>query len=156
MPFIQDSAGYRYDRILVHTLAAVLVMFGIIANRGAGRVLNVRPLLFLGRLSFPIYLFHFPLLCSLGCGLFLALREVTSYGGSTIIVAIIYVAAVLMTGVLLTRLDEAWGTWLTRMTDSLLMPDARSCRVDDKTPQEGAQRIASGNGSHVHPPRVDG
>ena len=119
MSVIQDGAGYRYDRILVHTLAGVLVMFGIIANQGAGCVLNIRPLLFLGRLSFPIYLFHFPLLCSLGCGLFIMLREVTSYGGSTIIVAIIYAAAVLMTGVLLTRVDEAWGAWLTRMTNSL-------------------------------------
>lgn len=125
MPVIQDDAGYRYDRILVHTLAAVLMMFGIIANQGAGRVLNVRPLLFLGRLSFPIYLFHFPLLCSLGCGLFIALREVTSYGGSTIIVAVIYAAAVLMIGVLLTRVDEAWGAWLNRMTDSLFMPESR-------------------------------
>ena len=114
-----------YDRILVHTLAGVLMMFGVITNLGAGRVLNVRPLLFLGRLSFPIYLFHFPLLCSLGCGLFLALREVTSYAGSTIIVAIIYVVAVLMTGVLLTRVDEMWGTWLNRMTDSLVMRDTR-------------------------------
>ncbi len=125
MPVIQDGAGYRYDRILIHTLAAVLLMFGIIANQGAARVLNIRPLLFLGRLSFPIYLFHFPLLCSLGCGLFLALREFTSYGGSTIIVAIIYAAAVLMTGALLTRVDEVWGAWLTRMTDYLLMPDTR-------------------------------
>jgi peptidoglycan/LPS O-acetylase OafA/YrhL len=137
MPVIQDGAGYRYDRILVHTLAGVLVMFGIIANHGAGRVLNVRPLLFLGRLSFPIYLFHFPLLCSFGCGLFLALHEVTSYGGSMIIVAIIYSAAVLMTGVLLTRVDEVWGTWLNRMTDSLVMPDTRiaprSLRSDSST-----------------------
>jgi peptidoglycan/LPS O-acetylase OafA/YrhL len=121
MPILQDSAGYRYDRILVHTLAGVLVMFGIIANQGAGRVLNVRPLLFLGRVSFTIYLFHFPLLCSLGCGLFLTLREVTSYGGSTAIVAIIYAAAVLATGLVLTRVDEAWGIWLTRITDSLLI-----------------------------------
>ena len=112
MPVIQDGAGYRYDRILVHTLAAVLVMLGIIANWNAGRVLNARPLLFLGRLSFPIYLFHFPLLCSFGCGLFLALREVTSYSGSMVIVAIIYAASVLMTGVLLTRVDEAWEAGL--------------------------------------------
>lgn len=128
IPVIQDAAGYRYDRILVHTLAAVLVMFGIITNQGAGRVLNVRPLLLLGRLSFPIYLFHFPLLCSLGCGLFLALREVTSYSGSTMIVAIIYAAAVLVTGVLFTRVDEAWGAWITRRTDSLLMSDPRIAR----------------------------
>jgi peptidoglycan/LPS O-acetylase OafA/YrhL len=125
MAVIQDGAGYRYDRILAHTLAGVLVMFGIIANQGAGRVLNVRPLLLLGRLSFPIYLFHFPLLCSLGCGLFLVLREITSYRGSTIIVAIVYTSAVLMTGALLTRVDEAWGAWLSRTTDSLLMLGAR-------------------------------
>lgn len=128
MPVIQDAAGYRYDRILVHTLAAVLLMFGIIANQGAGRALNVRPLLVLGRLSFPIYLFHFPLLCSLGCGLFLALREVTSYGGNTIIVAVIYAAAVLMTALLFTRVDEVWGACLTRMTDAFLMPDTRVAR----------------------------
>lgn len=124
IPLIQDAAGYRYDRILVHTLAGVLVMFGIVGNQGVGRVLNVTPLLLLGRLSFPIYLFHFPLLCSLGCGLFLALRESTSYCSSTIIVAIIYGSAVLMTGVLLARVDEAGGAWITRMTGALLTQGA--------------------------------
>jgi peptidoglycan/LPS O-acetylase OafA/YrhL len=125
IPIIQDGAGYRYDRILAHTVAGVLMMFGIVGNHGAGRMLNVRPLLLLGRLSFPIYLLHFPLLCSLGCGLFLALRGSTPYGYRIALVAIIYASAVLMTGVLLARVDEAWGAWLTRIIDSLLTLGAR-------------------------------
>ena len=87
---LQDSAGYRYDRILVHTLAGLLVLLGLLGNESFGRALSVRPLLALGRLSFPIYLFHFPLLCSLACCLFLLLLPNLSYGLTLTAVAALY------------------------------------------------------------------
>ena len=53
---------------------AALLVIG--ATAGAPRVqqaLSARALVFLGRVSFGLYLIHIPLFCSLGCGLYLAL-----------------------------------------------------------------------------------
>jgi peptidoglycan/LPS O-acetylase OafA/YrhL len=120
IPVVQDSAGYRYDRILVHTLSALLIMLGLIGNEKASRALRIGPLLLLGRLSFPIYLFHFPLLCSLACGLFFTLQRSAPYGVSLTLVALIYLPVVLIIGFLFARIDEAWAVWVNRFTDFLL------------------------------------
>lgn len=117
---VQDSAGYRYDRILVHTLSGVLILLGLVGNDGFGRALSLRPLLLLGRLSFPIYLFHFPLLCSLGCFLFLLLLPNMSYGLTLVAVAGLYMPVVFLVGWVFARLDEAWARWVNRGTDRLL------------------------------------
>jgi peptidoglycan/LPS O-acetylase OafA/YrhL len=117
---VQDSAGYRYDRILTHTLGGVLILLGLIGNDSIGRLLSVRPLLELGRLSFPIYLFHFPLLCSLACCLFLAVQPALPYGFALAVVAAVYLPVVLAVGWLFARVDEAWGRWVNRSTDRLL------------------------------------
>ncbi len=117
---VQDRAGYRYDRILVHTLGGVLILAGLIGNQALARPLSVRPLLLLGRLSFPIYLFHFPLLCSLACFLFLTLRPGLSYGVTLLVVAALYVPVVLGVGMVFARVDEIWAAWLNRGTDRLL------------------------------------
>jgi peptidoglycan/LPS O-acetylase OafA/YrhL len=136
MQVLQDSAGYRYDRIVVHTLAGLLLMTGIVGNPGVARALCVRPLRSLGRLSFPIYLFHFPLLCSLGCGLFLLLRPRLSYGGSITAVAIIYAAVVLSIGALLARVDELWGDWLNRVTDARRAAGVRGAGTPDGSAED--------------------
>jgi peptidoglycan/LPS O-acetylase OafA/YrhL len=117
---VQDKAGYRYDRIIVHTLSAVLMLAGLIGSEIIGRALTIRPLLLLGRLSFPIYLFHFPLLCSLGCYLFLMLQPTPSYAITLAVVAIIYLPIVLAVAVVFARVDEVWAAWVNRGTDRLL------------------------------------
>lgn len=117
---LQGSAGYRYDRILAHTAAGLLILLGLLGNERFGRALSLRPLLVLGRLSFPIYLFHFPLLCSLACGLFLLLLPNLSYGPTLVVVAALYMPAVLLVGWLFARVDEAWGRWVNRGTDRVL------------------------------------
>lgn len=117
---VQDSAGYRYDRLLVHALSGVLILLGLVGNEEFGRALSLRPLLLLGRLSFPIYLFHFPLLCSLGCFLFVVLLPSMSYGLTLAAVAALYMPVVFLVGWVFARLDEAWARWVNRGTDRLL------------------------------------
>lgn len=117
---VQDSAGYRYDRILAHTASGVLILLGLIANDGFGKALSIRPLLFLGRVSFPVYLFHFPLLCSLACFLFLVLLPNLSYGLTLAVVAALYLPVVLLVGLFFARVDETWGVWLNRGTKLVL------------------------------------
>ena len=126
IPLIQDAAGYRYDRIVLHTMSGLLIILGLVSNERIGRAFTAKPLLLMGRLSFPVYVFHFPLLCSLGCGLFVMFRQSMSYEGSIVLVAAIYASAVLLTGGLLVRVDDAWGAWLNRLSSLLLAQTARA------------------------------
>lgn len=125
IPVVQDAAGYRYDRIVLHTLSGLLIILGLVSNERIGRAVTAKPLLLMGRLSFPVYVFHFPLLCSLGCGLFVMFRQSMSYEGSIVLVAAIYATVVLLTGGLLVRVDDAWGAWLNRLSSLLLAQAAR-------------------------------
>ena len=64
---VQDAGPARFDRIAIHTASGVLIIIGLLGNDRLGRSLATPPFRLLGRLSFPVYLFHFPLLCSLAC-----------------------------------------------------------------------------------------
>jgi peptidoglycan/LPS O-acetylase OafA/YrhL len=58
--------NFDTDHILFwHTAGAALLLAGVIGSTTASRLLNHRFLVYLGRLSFAIYLLHFPLLMSL-------------------------------------------------------------------------------------------
>ena len=107
-------------------MSGLLIILGLVSNERIGRAFTAKPLLLMGRLSFPVYVFHFPLLCSLGCGLFVMFRQSMSYEGSIVIVAAIYASAVLLTGGLLVRVDDAWGAWLNRLSSLLLAQAARA------------------------------
>ena len=62
----------------------------------------------LGRLSFPIYLFHFPLLCSLSCWLFLAARQTLSHEAALAVAMLGTVPALFAVCYAFARIDEAW------------------------------------------------
>lgn len=56
-----------------------------------------RSLLWLGRLSFPLYLLHFPILCSLGCGMVLGLTSAgLGYGAAVMLTFPVYLAVVIL------------------------------------------------------------
>jgi peptidoglycan/LPS O-acetylase OafA/YrhL len=58
---------------LVHDLAAILLIWCSEASPLVQRRLQNRTIALLGRLSFPVYLLHIPILCSAGCMVYLHL-----------------------------------------------------------------------------------
>jgi peptidoglycan/LPS O-acetylase OafA/YrhL len=60
-------------------LGAVALYFGVLLCPAIWSLLASRPLRRLGRLSFSIYLLHFPILFTLVCAAFIRLRPVTPY-----------------------------------------------------------------------------
>jgi len=54
-------------------VAALLIVGVTAAAPGIQALLQTRPLVFLGRVSFMLYLVHMPVICSLGCGLYVLL-----------------------------------------------------------------------------------
>ena len=67
------------QRDLLDDIGAVLLVAGLAVTPGAQQLLESRFCRFAGRLSFPLYLLHVPLLCSLGAAVFLALHPL-GYG----------------------------------------------------------------------------
>ena len=56
------------------TIAAACLVMGATRSAPIQRILGVRPLVELGSISFSLYLFHLPLICSLGASLYSALQ----------------------------------------------------------------------------------
>ena len=63
-------------------------------------------------MSFPVYLFHFPLLCSVACGLFVVLQPAMSHQGTLLLVAAVYAPLVIGVGYLFARVDDLWLGWV--------------------------------------------
>lgn len=82
----------------------------------AQAVLRTRPALLLGRLSFPIYLLHWPVLMTLGAGVFVAALLALAVGG----------AATLALAEAFERWVDAPAVALSRRLRSAARPVARS------------------------------
>jgi len=119
---VRDSGPARFDRIAIHTASGVLIILGLLGNDRLGRSLATPPFRLLGRLSFPVYLFHFPLLCSIACALFVLLRPSLSLHGTLALVAVVYTPLVIGVGYMLACVDEAWLRWVNRFTARLTRP----------------------------------
>lgn len=119
---VKDQGPWRFDRISIHSASGVLIILGLIGNEQLGRSLASPPFRLLGRLSFPVYLFHFPLLCSLACGLFVLLRPAVSLHSTLMLVAAIYAPLVIGVGYLFARVDEAWLQWVNQFAAWLTRP----------------------------------
>jgi peptidoglycan/LPS O-acetylase OafA/YrhL len=70
-------------------LGAVLVFLGACFLRPAQRIFEGRLFQFLGRISFALYLVHFPILFTVSCGVFLATRDLLSYGASILLASLV-------------------------------------------------------------------
>jgi peptidoglycan/LPS O-acetylase OafA/YrhL len=120
---IRDIGPKRFDRIAVHTASGVMIIIGLVGNDWLGRSLSTPPFRLLGRLSFPVYLFHFPLLCSLASALFVVWRPGVSLPATLALVGAIYAPLVVGIGYLFARIDEAWLGWVNRFAARLTKPE---------------------------------
>jgi peptidoglycan/LPS O-acetylase OafA/YrhL len=121
-PGMYDAHTMRYDRISIHTVSALLIMVALLGGGRLGQVLAFPVFRLLGRLSFPVYLFHFPLMCSLASGLFVLLRPGMSYAETVSVVAAVYGIAVLGVAYLFARVDETWLSYVNTFSARLLRP----------------------------------
>jgi peptidoglycan/LPS O-acetylase OafA/YrhL len=116
---VSDPGPARFDRIAIHTVSGLMIILGLIGNNRVGQSLASPPFRLLGRLSFPVYLFHFPLLCSVACGLFVMLQPAMSRQDTLLLVAAVYAPVVIGVGYLFARVDELWLRWVNRFAARL-------------------------------------
>jgi peptidoglycan/LPS O-acetylase OafA/YrhL len=119
---VRDPGPVRFDRIAIHTVSGLMIILGLVGNHRLGRSLASPPFRLLGRLSFPVYLFHFPLLCSVACGLFVMLQPAMSRQATLLLVAAVYAPVVVGVGYLFARVDDLWPGWVNRFSSRLIAP----------------------------------
>jgi len=120
---VQDPSPMRFDRIAIHTASGMLIITGLLGNDRFARTFANPPFRLLGRLSFPVYLFHFPLLCSVASMLFVVLRPIGSLYETLLLVGAIYALLVVAVGYAFARVDEAWLGWVNRFAARLTRPE---------------------------------
>src|SRR5919106_2956939 len=95
------------------SIGGVLVIVGIAANADLRALLQTGKLAFLGRVSFGLYLVHWLVLMSLGCGLYVLLRNSgIAHDASALSVGVVYVLVSLIMARLLYSCADRPAIWL--------------------------------------------
>lgn len=128
-----EKIGATADRApYVWLVASVLLIAGVELNQAVSRRLSGRVGAFLGKLSFPIYLVHFLVLCSLGCATWLALLH---YGRAMATLAIpVTIAGSVIAALPFIAFDRWWTANINRLASTVI-----------KVP--GAKRVSAGVGN---------
>lgn len=84
-------------------LGAIALYFGVVLCPGVWRLLESRPFRHLGRLSFSIYLLHFPILFSLVCAAFVGLHPALPPAASIAAAFVVFLVLTLFAAILFER-----------------------------------------------------
>lgn len=97
-----------------HAVGAVLILVALQSMRPLQVALMCRPIQWLGKISFPLYLIMIPILMSLGCRTFLAAYSAgIPYGLSATIAGILVCAASLLSAHVLAHTVEPFALWFS-------------------------------------------
>ncbi len=95
-------------RIILHSLASVILIQMIFSYDGFYKLLDGRTGRFLGRCSFALYVIHVPLMFTFSTAVFLALLDIIGYQSSVIVTFILTLPLLFLISWLLAKIDELW------------------------------------------------
>jgi len=95
-------------RIVLHSLASVILIQMIMSYDGFYKLLDGRIGRLLGRCSFALYVIHVPLLFTFSTAVFLALLDVIGYQNSFIVTFVLTLPVLFLISWLLAKIDEFW------------------------------------------------
>ncbi|WP_426433743.1 acyltransferase family protein [Bradyrhizobium genosp. P] len=127
IPIIAPGLTFQADASIWHAMSAVMLVALITGWPAAQRLLATPAGQYLGRISFPLYLAHIPVLFSVACSVFLVAHAAgLSYGTSTLISLTAYVPSFLLAAMLLEKaVDEPSIRLAARAANALSEPVAR-------------------------------
>lgn len=110
-------------RVIINTLASTLIIFSIMANELIFSKINGRISLFLGKLSFPLYLVHTLVICSVSSFVFILMHR---YIYSDLMIFITTFFVTLLSSVIISLpliyIDDFWLRNLNDVTRKLFHP----------------------------------
>jgi peptidoglycan/LPS O-acetylase OafA/YrhL len=120
--WIALHAGVAIPPELAQAIGAVLLILATQGCPALAACLSGRAATWLGRLSFPIYLVHVPILCSAGCASYLAADRVLPGRSPAVMAILVTLVLTLAVAVPLARFDA----WWTRRLSAWFAAGARS------------------------------
>jgi peptidoglycan/LPS O-acetylase OafA/YrhL len=117
-----DTSHYIWDA------GAVLMILVLLGNETLRNFFSKSWAIWLGLLSFPIYLLHGPIMLSVGAASFLGGLQRFGEAGSAIAAAIISIGLTLLCALPLVWVDKAWTGLLGRLTRGLMKSRAVQTR----------------------------
>ena len=106
--WLKGILGRTPDPYLTYSLAAALLIAAVEGTPSLRRVLSARWGVVLGRLSFPLYLLHVPVICSAGSALLIALHPVLPDPVARVAAGLGAVALTFLLALPLARVDRWW------------------------------------------------
>jgi peptidoglycan/LPS O-acetylase OafA/YrhL len=103
-----SAAAPLATSVALQTIAAVMVLAAVLALPGLRRSLGGRAGALLGGLSFPIYLLHLPVLCSVGAATYSFLLPRQGSATALVLTLLVTLLVTLLAAVPLMRLDRRW------------------------------------------------
>ncbi|MBR0801650.1 acyltransferase [Bradyrhizobium jicamae] len=127
VPIVAPGLTMQADASMWHAISAVMLVALITGWPAAQRLLASRAGQYLGRLSFPLYLAHIPVLFSVACSVFLVGHAAgLSYGTATAISLIAYVPSFLIAAMVLEKtVDEPSIRLAARAANAISEPVPR-------------------------------
>ncbi len=80
-----DNGLFRTPLVTYHIIGAGMIMYVLLNSQGLQKVFSSQVPVFLGKISYSLYLVHFPVISSFTCALFLILYPVLPYGEAFLI-----------------------------------------------------------------------
>jgi peptidoglycan/LPS O-acetylase OafA/YrhL len=111
------------SRIIINTIASVLIIFAIMSNDFIFNKINGRFFAFLGKLSFPLYLVHTLVICSISSFSFIAMHQ---YGYTKELILMMTFLITLFSTILISlpliHMDSVWLKKINQLANKLLTP----------------------------------
>lgn len=125
-------------RLECFCIGACFLLAGVAASPTVQRWLSLRPLVFLGKISFPLYLVHVPILFSAGAGSYCLFHSSLGRFGATTVAAFVTLTASLVLSWLGSLTLEPFAIWSGRVVENWLSRPAipRELHADAPLPND--------------------
>jgi peptidoglycan/LPS O-acetylase OafA/YrhL len=129
-----DTSHFVWD------IGAVLLIGVLLGNPFLRRIFSKTWAVWLGLLSFPIYLLHGPIMLSAGAASFMTGLSALGVAGSAMAAAAITIVLTLLCAVPLVWIDKAWTGILSQVTTLLMKAQRAPARTSFREPEALAER----------------
>jgi peptidoglycan/LPS O-acetylase OafA/YrhL len=124
-----NNGLFQTPKLTYHILGAGMIMYVLLNSQRLQNVFSSRMTVFLGKISYSLYLIHFLVISSFTCALFLALHQILPYGTAAFISCVSSVLLIIPLSYLFYRYVDLVGVEISksfyyRVVDSFASVDA--------------------------------
>ena len=110
-----DNGFFQTPKYAYHILGAGMLMYVLLNSQRLQKIFSSPVLVFLGKISYSLYLVHFLVISTLTCALFLVLHPVLPYGAAVLISCVLSVLVIIPLSYLFYRYVDMRGIKLSKV-----------------------------------------